>query len=856
MKRYLPAAAFVLSLLGMFFQPLSPASAGILLEDTLWQGEVLLAENIVVPRGVTLTIGSNTVVTVTASESTKTDPEYMSSLTEITVRGTLIIDGTAENPVVFRLDRKEKSDSWAGIIIDGGTARLNFCTIQDAETAVWATGGTVHLHGSTLAGNRNGMVIQRQETGVNITGSIITGNEYGVLAFDGPEIRQGENRITGNSRKDFHAVSLAPSRAPFKGYGSSSAANPRELGDQVLLGEVIWQGNLLINGRIRLPAGSRLIILPGTVIEFRKKDDNGDGIGENGLMLQGVLIAKGTPEKPILFRSAEAEKNMGDWDAISIFDSDGARNIIEYCQIEDSYQGLHFHFANAAVHNSIFRNNYRGVQFQESAVSLQNNLFYANNSGLQARDSEITFTGNQLLHNVFGANFFRTHLTIRDNIFGSNLDFGLKIREGYPTVSRNTFQHNRFGLMLNDVRYGSIEGNLMLKNGESGLSVRSGANLEISANFIQANGFSGISIRDSMAVISDNLISENGERGIGVISLFGPITRNNFFNNGLYAIATEDAGDVAAPLNWFGQDDLEEVIYDQKDDPGRGRVTHLPVASGPAPFRWPLPNVPLDLNWYGDILVPETIDLPAGVTLAINPGAAVFFGAGAGMKVHGRLLALGSEEGRIKFTSLSGREPGSWGEIHLEHADGSRFSNCDFAYATWGIHSHFTQLPVIGCSFRENFGGIRFRSGPLLVRNSRFSDNTIGIRSFMGKGLITRSIITRNENGIFIRERGGDLTISNNNIFANNLYNIRIGDFNAEDVRAAENWWGSDNPAEKIFDANREPGIGYVRYEPALERPLDIEIVDPEQTGDTKPGFSLPGPKPTTHESLQLQTGP
>lgn len=52
------------------------------------------------------------------------------------------------------------------------------------------------------------------------------------------------------------------------------------------------------------------------------------------------------------------------------------------------------------------------------------------------------------------------------------------------------------------------------------------------------------------------------------------------------------------------------------------------------------------------------------------------------------------------------------------------------------------------------------------------------------------------------------------NFFKNSGYNIRVGDFNDEDVKATGNWWGQNDPAATIFDAANEPGIGHVRFEP------------------------------------------
>jgi hypothetical protein len=150
-------------------------------------------------------------------------------------------------------------------------------------------------------------------------------------------------------------------------------------------------------------------------------------------------------------------------------------------------------------------------------------------------------------------------------------------------------------------------------------------------------------------------------------------------------------------------------------------------------------------------------------------------------------------------------------------------------FAAWGIHSHFSPLSITGCSFSGNEGGIRFRSGPLRVGNSLFRDNGIGIRAFRGTAEISNNIITANNKGIFVREQGGGLTITGNNIFANNDYNVWVGDFNREDIRAGGNWWGIGDPEETFFDGRREPGIGMVLYDPPLEQPLEISVADEVQ---------------------------
>jgi hypothetical protein len=272
------------------------------------------------------------------------------------------------------------------------------------------------------------------------------------------------------------------------------------------------------------------------------------------------------------------------------------------------------------------------------------------------------------------------------------------------------------------------------------------------------------------------------------------------------------------------------VVFDKKDDATKGTVTTAEASVNPVPFPWPLADIEGSITWRGIVVIPKTITVATGGTLRVAPRTRVLFSEGTGLAVKGRIIADGEREGRIYFSSAAKKEPASWEEILLEHADGSSFRHCTIEDATWGIHSHFTRLEVSNTLFRNNTGGIRFRSGPVGIRDSVFSANNVGIRSYRGNASITGNVIAGNETGIFVREKGGGLTIRGNNIAANTGFNIRVGDFNDEDVDARENWWGAGNPLDTIMDGRKEPGIGTVIFEPALKQPvpgLSAELMAP-----------------------------
>ena len=812
------------ALLPLFLLMLLPgiSHAVALTKDTVWQGEVRVDEDILVPKGVTLTVRAGTVVRVVSAESTKTDPEYVSPLTEITIRGSLKVEGTATAPVEFA-GVDAKTGSWAGLVIDQGSADMRSFRIRNADTALYVVDGSVEIRDSILTENRYGVIAQGSGADVRISDSRITGNEYGVFTLQGALLSSKGTVVSENRKKDSYSASAKEVSPAVTLAATSDPPVSRRYQDEVFRGDTIWQGRIEVAGVIRVPEGSRLFILPGTIVEFLKRDTTGSGIGENGLLIQGRLIAKGTPENPITFRSAEKVKRPGDWDSINIMNSAGAQNLIEYCRIEHAYRGLHFHFSHVGLYNSQLTGNYRGIQFQESLVLLKGNRIFGNRSGVQGRDSDVTLSDNVISANNLGANFFRTNLTARGNRITANGKEGLRIREGVSSLQGNLIDGNRFGLMVADMFYGDYSRNSITSNLEVGISLKNADNLEVVGNVIAANGFNGLNIQESRAAIKGNQFSDNGERGIGVQSFDGEISGNNFINNRLYAIDLEGTQDVAASGNWWGGDDPAKVVFDKRSDSSRGRVVHDKASAQPFRFAWPLQTIPSDVIWRGVIAVSQPVTVLSGAELSVAPETTVEFSEGAGMLVKGRLIAKGQIDRKIRFTSDRRQGAGDWDEIQLEYATGSIISNCIFEYATWGLHSHFTNLVVSDSYFANNFGGMRFRSGPAEIRDSTFENNSIGIRAYIGNAVIRGNTIKKNETGIFVREKGGGLVISGNNIHDNSNYGIRVGDFNTEDVNARGNWWGGE-PSSAIFDERNEPGIGKVIYEPVLAAPAGAVV--------------------------------
>ncbi|NVN98099.1 MAG: right-handed parallel beta-helix repeat-containing protein [Geobacteraceae bacterium] len=815
----------ILSALSLLLIPLYNAEAAVITSDTIWQKEVSVTEDTLVPQGVTLTIKPGTIIKISPAESTKTDPEFISPLTEITVRGRITIEGTKDEPVTFISAEAGRENEWAGIIIDGGEAAIRNCTISGAESALYLINATVAANSLTISGNRYGITSAGKRANLIIRDSSISGNDYGLVLISDIEPDLKGTSINGNRKKDFWKEDLPHSPEPPKSLASSSATTmtARVYTDEALVGDTVWRGRVRVDGNLRIPEGSRLLITPGTVVEFSRKDTNGDGIGENGILIQGAMVAKGTKENPIIFRSSELIRKMGDWDSVNLMNSDKAENLIENCIFEDAYRGLHFHYSTVKVTGSYFANSFRGVQFQESTVEISDSSFIGNKSAIQGRDSLVKFHGNRLYNNHQGVNFFRNNLLFTNNLISGSLKEGVRIREGNATVRRNMVTANRQGMMLADIFYGSISENIIANSSEAGLALRNVDNIEVSGNYFGRNGSNGLNLQDVRAEIKGNLFTFNTERGIGITSFSGVISSNNFAENGLYAIDLESPDDIAADNNWWGGNLPENVVFDRRKDPARGLVKSDSTAPSAHTFKWPLDVLSGNITLAGDILFSGQMAVPVESALTISPGTKVVLAESSGLSVRGRINSNGTAAKPVTFTSLSIKSPGAWDEIVLEQALDSTFAYTVIEYGTWGIHGHFTNLLLDHVLIRHNNGGMRFRSGPVIVRQSVFSDNGIGIRSYIGNGKIEENIITGNEIGVFVRERGSGLVLKRNNIFANSDYNIRSGDFNSEDIPATGNWWGTKDPAQTIYDGRVEEGVGKVIFDPILLEPVNLE---------------------------------
>jgi len=176
----------------------------------------------------------------------------------------------------------------------------------------------------------------------------------------------------------------------------------RLAGETVIDGEQLWQGRVVVAGRVIVTRSGSLTIAPGTRVEFVRIDGDGDGIGDGELLVEGSLVARGNAEAPIVFTSAEQTPARSDWKFLYL---DFARHgELAHVISEYAYSGVQVHFCRASIEDSVFRHNVDGVRFSTVTLELEHNDIYDNSHGIRYEERR----GQGRVH----------HNTIRDNDIG------------------------------------------------------------------------------------------------------------------------------------------------------------------------------------------------------------------------------------------------------------------------------------------------------------------------------------------------------------------------------------------------------------------------------------------------------
>lgn len=210
----------------------------------VWEGTVVMNGDVLIRKGGQLTIRPGTEVRVVPAEATKIDPEYLSSLTELLVRGRLDVEGTEQQPVRFVIENKPGGDeiAWAGITLDGAEpSAIRYVEISRAEIGIRCVGTAPLIEHNRLSRCRYGIVAQ-QGSHPKILDNRLEDGEGGIFCWRGSNPYLKGNTILNH---DEEAVFVDADSRPWldrntlRGNAVGLAMTPRDLP----FDEVEVQGN-------------------------------------------------------------------------------------------------------------------------------------------------------------------------------------------------------------------------------------------------------------------------------------------------------------------------------------------------------------------------------------------------------------------------------------------------------------------------------------------------------------------------------------------------------------------------------------------------------------------------------------
>jgi hypothetical protein len=180
-------------------------------------------------------------------------------------------------------------------------------------------------------------------------------------------------------------------------------------------------------------------------------------------------------------------------------------------------------------------------------------------------------------------------------------------------------------------------------------------------------------------------------------------------------------------------------------------------------------NTTFSLNNSPYIITDHLVLFP-NVRLTIEPGVVLKFVSNKYFEIRGELIAIGTNNSRIIFTSNSATpDKGDWSGIQIKNSLGAKasFQYCDFKYTSSSNNAEccFQGGPIYynHCKFENNvYALIGYTGYDINIDNSEFNNNTYAITA--ADKVITNCVFTNNTYGLYQTER----IDVNNSTFTNN----------------------------------------------------------------------------------------
>jgi parallel beta-helix repeat protein len=180
-----------------------PEYSGAYAGALVWEGEINMIRDVLILQSGSLTIRAGTRVNVFPAEGTKIDPEYLSSQTELLVRGRIDIQGTPQAPVRFVIIDKETTEqiAWAGITLENSSeSRIRHAQIDRADIGIRCVRSSPEIVGNSIQECRYGIVAQ-SESHPKVVGNQLTDGEGGIFCWNNSNPDIQDNRIVNHDEE-------------------------------------------------------------------------------------------------------------------------------------------------------------------------------------------------------------------------------------------------------------------------------------------------------------------------------------------------------------------------------------------------------------------------------------------------------------------------------------------------------------------------------------------------------------------------------------------------------------------------------------------------------------------------------
>lgn len=173
--------------------------------------------------------------------------------------------------------------------------------------------------------------------------------------------------------------------------------------------DMLWtvaNSPITVVGDISVSPGVTIKIEAGVTVNFSVNSDSrasGNDISRAELIVNGTIDAQGTAGNPIIFTSAGAVKNNGDWGGIEIA-TGSVNSVLKNCEIGYAREyGLRIAALATVDHCSISQNLFSGIEVSAISPSISNCSIYGNSTGIicEASGNPVISDSNIMLNNVY-----------------------------------------------------------------------------------------------------------------------------------------------------------------------------------------------------------------------------------------------------------------------------------------------------------------------------------------------------------------------------------------------------------------------------------------------------------------------